>query len=513
MPDLYAYQHIAVQWLRQRSKAILALDQGLGKTAVSATEAIAPVFVICPATLKINWAREFAMWRPELKVNVISKASETADLTADVNVINYDIVGKVTPPPFTTLICDESHYLKSPTAKRTKFCVALIKHASRVRLLSGTPVVNRPIELYATLRAIGGTKLDYINFGRRYCAGWQTPWGSFDVSGASNIEELYGTLKEYLYRVTKATALPELPEKTYRIIEFDISLSPKEKQLIKTAIAKPDHPIPFEAIPDIMKLNAQKKLPLAIEHIRTVLQHEQKVVVFAWHSATIDALQDALAEYGCVKVVGGMSHKDRQASVDEFQSGAARVFLGNTKAAGVGLTLTAANYVIFVETPWAPADLHQAADRCHRIGQKNHVQVDVLTLEKSIDSMQLHAILGKTTIVNNLIKENVVNHSELKSRIDAIAHELTLLSQQIENESMPAPAPAPAPTTDAKSKSKSKPKEITIDDVRSIVREILANDESKGMIKVKTVLDQFQATRLSDLSASKYSDFLSALSN
>lgn len=499
-PALYNYQREAVSWLAARPKAFLALDQGLGKTCVSCVDAVAPVLVICPATLKINWAREFAMWRPDLKVQVIGNAKESIDRTCDVHIVNYDIVHKVQLAEHNTLICDESHYLKSMTAKRTKFCAKLVKSAPRVRLLSGTPVVNRPIELYPMLRAIGGTKLDYINFGRRYCAGWQTPWGSFDVSGASNLEELYTRLKDVMHRVTKETALPELPPKTYRIVEFDLALSSKEKQLIASMIEKPKYTVPFEAIPDILKLNAERKLPLVIEHIKNVLQHEQKVVVFGWHSDIISALYDALHEtYGCVKVVGGVSQVKRQEAVDEFQRGDARVFLGNIRAAGVGLTLTAANYVIFAETTWTPAELHQAADRCHRIGQSRHVQVDILTIEKSIDAMQLHSILRKTKIINQIIIEESMDYKRLAAIADELSKFVAELSQ---TEEQPAPPPPPPPV---------EKKKLTLDDLRLAARDFLAVDESRYTVLVK-LLEQFSCTRLSELPTDKYEDFLTQLS-
>ncbi len=519
MYKLYTYQKEAIAWLSSRSKAFLALDQGLGKTCVSCTDAIAPALVICPATLKINWAREFALWRPELKVQVIGSAKDQIDPSFDVHVINYDIVHKVALPSYKTLICDESHYLKSMDAKRTKFCSKLVKSTERVRLLSGTPVVNRPIELYPMLRAIGATKLDYINFGRRYCAGWQTPWGSFDVSGASNLEELYTRMKDVMYRVTKETALPELPAKTYRIIEFDLALSSAEKKLLKELIAAPKHKVPFEAIPDILKLNSLRKLPLVIEHIKNVLQHENKVVVFGWHSDIITALYEALNDiYGCVKVVGGVSQSKRQEAVDEFQKGEARVFLGNIRAAGVGLTLTAANYVIFAETTWTPAELHQAADRCHRIGQTNHVQVDILTIERSIDAMQLHSILDKTGIINQVVKEETMKVS--KDRLLEIAAELQALTEELQNMGVgaePKDEPKAEPKAEpVKAKAKAEPKaepvkeKLKLDDVRRIARESItkANGESGHVV---AALSTFCVDRLSELNPNDYEAFIAKL--
>ena len=392
---------------------------------------------------------------------------------------------------------DECHYAKSATAKRTKACVKLIRSIPRVRLLSGTPVVNRPIELFALLKAIGGTKLDYINFGRRYCAGWTTPWGSFDVSGASRLEELYDKLSNSMLRVTKETALPQLPPKTYRIVELDLPITAQEKKLLRSDIDRPVHDIPFQAIADIQKLNAQRKLPLAVEHIKNVLEHVQNDVIFGWHTEIINTLADSLHDYG-VRVITGSTPKDaRQNAVDDFQNKKARVFIGNIKAAGVGITLTAASYVVFIETTWTPADLHQASDRCHRIGQKEHVQVDVLTISKSIDSMQLHSILDKTDIINQLVKEDAVENSQLvkiAKQLEHIAHELI--------ESCMEPEAAPL-------KPKTKPRDFSLDDLRTMAK--MRIDTDGNMDAVKAALAELKAEKLSALPKDQYSSFVQLL--
>ena len=148
--NLYPHQVQAVQWLGQRPKAILALDMGLGKTCVSALDLVKPALVVCPASLKLNWQRELKMWRPDLSVQVIKSPKDTIkDL--DVTIINYDILQKVDLPSVSTLIVDEAHYAKNYKAKRTKVLMQLIKAAPNVSLLTGTPIVNRPIELWTLL--------------------------------------------------------------------------------------------------------------------------------------------------------------------------------------------------------------------------------------------------------------------------------------------------------------------------------------------------------------------------
>ena len=501
--NLYTYQRDAVTWLAARPKAFLALDQGLGKTAVACTDMQFPALVVCPTTLKINWSRELQMWRPGSTSQIIDGSTKVIDPNIDLTIINYDILHKFDlPPVYQTLVIDECHYAKSATAKRTKACVKLIRSIPRVRLLSGTPVVNRPIELFALLKAIGGTKLDYINFGRRYCSGWTTPWGSFDVSGASRLEELYEKLSNYMLRVTKETALPELPAKTYRIVELDLPLSMQEKKLLRQDIDRPVHEIPFQAIADIQKLNAQRKLPLAIEHIKNILEHTQSVVIFAWHTEIIDSLAEALKDYGVVVITGSTPKQVRQDAVDEFQTNQASVFIGNIKAAGVGITLTAASNVVFVETTWTPADLHQASDRCHRIGQKEHVQVDILTISKSIDSMQLHSILDKTDIINQLVKEDAVEKSQLLK----IAKQLEDIAGQLIEECM---EPEDPPVTAAKLDPKLLAKPLTLDDLRVLAKTRI--DKDGDMDAVKAALAELKADKLSSLTKDQYSAFAKLL--
>ena len=504
--QLYNYQRDAVTWLAARPKAFLALDQGLGKTAIACTDMHFPALVVCPTTLKINWSRELQMWRPGSTFQIIDGSTKVIDHSADLTIINYDILHKfILPTAYQTLVIDECHYAKSATAKRTKACVRLIRSIPRVRLLSGTPVVNRPIELFALLKAIGGTKLDYINFGRRYCAGWTTPWGSFDVSGASRLEELYDKLSDFMLRVTKESALPELPPKTYRIVELDLPIIAQEKKLLRNDIDRPVHAIPFEAIADIQKLNAQRKLPLAIEHIKNVLEHVQNVVIFAWHTDIINSLADSLHDYGVRVITGSTPKQARQDAVDDFQNKKARVFIGNIKAAGVGITLTAASYVVFVETTWTPADLHQASDRCHRIGQKEHVQVDVLTISKSIDSMQLHSILDKTDIINQLVKEDAVEKSELVK----IAKQLEAIADQLIESCMEPEAAPLQPKPESKPEPKPESKPLTLDDLRALAKTRI--DKDGNMDTVKAALAELKADKLSALTKDQYSSFVQLL--
>ena len=427
--NLYPHQVQAVQWLSQRPKAILALDMGLGKTGVSSLDLSVPALVVCPASLKLNWQAELKMWRPELSVQVVRSPKDPIK-GLDVTIVNYDILGKLDLPKPVTLIVDEAHYIKNYKAKRTKLLMSLIKTTTNVSLLTGTPIVNRPIELWTLLYSIGATKLGYFEFGMRFCAGWKTPWDTYDFSGSSRKAELIKVLEPFMMRMTKAECI-DLPSKSYRVIALDLPVDKREKQFSQDQIDKPDS-IPFEAISDIRRLNAERKLDQSISYIKDCLEQVDKVVVFAHHTHIIDGLVDAFKDYAPVMVTGAVKNEDRHAAVQTFQNDPkCRVFVGNIKAAGVGLTLTAASHVIFVEAPWSPSDLQQAADRCHRIGQQDNVTIDLLTITGSIDEIILHKILTKMDVIDSVIKESTdMNEKLIAAKLRELAELFDLVEQE-----------------------------------------------------------------------------------
>lgn len=505
---LYPHQVKAVDWLRQRPKAILALDMGLGKTCVSALDLVKPALVVCPASLKLNWQRELGMWRPDLTVQVIRSPKDQLN-GSDVTVINYDILKKVEVPRVNTLIVDEAHYAKNYKAQRTKVLMQLIKVTPNVSLLTGTPIVNRPIELWTLLYSIGATKLGYFEFGMRYCAGWRTPWNTYDFTGSSRHVELVGLLKPYMLRMTKAECI-DLPSKTYRIIELDLPVDKREKTFDRSQIDKPDS-IPFEAISDIMKLNAERKLPDAITYIKDVLESVDKVVVFAHHIHIIDQLMDALVDFKPVKVTGSVKTDDRQIAVDSFQTDPkCRVFIGNIKAAGVGLTLTAASHVIFVEASWSPADIQQAADRCHRIGQKDNVTVDLLTISGSIDSLVLHSVLTKMDVIDRVIKESKMNQTLIAQKLRELADLFDEQSLTIIKEAQP---PKPVPSKPIKTVQAVEPAQIelelptvpktTLDDLRQGMAELIGAGKRD---KVLSILSGLGVKKVSDIAEDKFEE-------
>lgn len=507
---LLPYQSQAIRWLTSRPMAFLALEQGLGKTIVASVEAQTPILVVCPASLKFNWLDELNKWRPELKVQVIRKASDTIDTTADAHIINYDILTRVELPQAKTLIADECHYAKSHKASRTKALSKLIRKTQRVRLLSGTPAPNRPIELWPLLYAIRVTKLGWMEFGFRYCAGWKTPWNSYDFTGASRLDELYALLEPVMLRLTKAQVLPQLPPKQYKVIELDLPVDKREKALNIEDIERSPHNVAFEALADILHMNAQRKLPLAIQHIKDTLESENKVVIFANHTDIIDDLASALDKYGVVTLTGKTPQAQRQVVVKQFQTDpATRVFIGNIKAAGVGHTLTAASRVIFVECSWSPADIEQCTDRCHRIGQADHVIAEILTIHRSIDAQILHSAISKLEVISQIIKESkMTNKAELRNllvkALEIIDAE-TVSPDPIVTETF---APLEQLGLDDKGQPKETAPEATLDNVRDSLAKLIAAGKRTD---ASSILKSVGAAKISEVKPEDYNTVVAAV--
>jgi SWI/SNF-related matrix-associated actin-dependent regulator 1 of chromatin subfamily A len=405
---LRPYQIEGVEKILKLGRDVLLADEpGLGKT-VQVAEVVnrtrpAGVRVVCPASLRLNWARELEVWltfRP-----------------AAVEIMSYEAVvsAKDALAEVDLLVFDEAHYLKNPDAKRTRKCLAL---AAKKRLfLTGTPVVNRPMDLYPMLNAMG-LAVSRVDYGKRYCDGFlqvvkwnprtrrpmRTVW---NFSGASNVEELSALLKsKCMVRRTKAEVLSELPAKTRQVVELDIPLS-ATPEAVRTAVypdfasadaagVSPD--VAFRDLSAVRLETALHKLPHVIAYIQDLLEEEEKLVVFAWHREVIDALAASLPR--AVKLHGGMSDRAKDRAVRDFQTGDARVFVGQITAAGTGITLTAADTAVFAEIDWVPGNVTQAEDRLHRIGQSNPVRIIHLVQAGSVDCRMVRALVAKQEVID-----------------------------------------------------------------------------------------------------------------
>jgi len=423
---------------------------GLGKT-IQALAYLAlhpehrPAVVVCPASLKLNWKREAEAWletgdRIEIvsggKVHELTKSHE---LRAGIVIINYDILKKWLPElkriQPEILILDESHSVKNKKAARSKAAKELAAVTPHKILLTGTPVLNRPAELWNQLQIIDPAEFPdrrFFNWHLRYAAAHKIKIGSkpdpanpgkwcdrtaWDFSGASNLEELAQSLKTIMIRRTKDQVLPELPAKRRSTIlipidnrkEYDKAdnafLEWMAEQNGAEVAERASHVEQLAKIEYLRQIAIHGKMKQAIAWIENFLDSGEKLVVFATHKATVHALE---REYGtmAVKIDGSVSSEKRQAAVDKFQNDPdTKLFIGNIKAAGVGITLTAASNVAFLELDWTPALLEQAEDRCHRIGQPNAVNIYYLLAENTIDVSIAAMLERKRGVIDQITEE------------------------------------------------------------------------------------------------------------
>lgn len=346
--------------------------------------------VVAPASVKFSWKLEAEKWT-RMSCEVIDSKTDLAKIRPETRIwiINYDILKKhyeqLSKIRFDCMIGDECQLIKSTKALRTKAFRAISRHIPAIILLSGTPLLSRPSELFSLLNIVDPATWDnFYDFARRYCNAHQTRWG-LDTSGVSNPEELHARIKGYFIRRNKDEVLKELPPKTF--IDVPVKLDPDTAK--RYALAASDLAIflrqysgkqPAQIAKtlsaekltkkNVLRLiNALGKIDIAIELIESVIDAGEKVLVFSSFIEPLDKLKEHFKDKA-VMITGTTDVKDREEVVRVFQNDPnVPVFLGGIRSAGVGITLTAASNVIFLDFPWNPADYQQAQDRVHRPGQ------------------------------------------------------------------------------------------------------------------------------------------------
>jgi len=402
---------------------------GLGKTV----QALAYIvhqkhkksLVICPASVKFVWEDEINKWT-DLKSLVIGPKSVLTPDTIDkydVFIINYDLLKRFLKFIFIKwdcVICDEFHYIKNIKAQRTKFVKALAKKAKSILLLSGTPFLNRPVELFNGLNLMDPAVWnDWFIYTKRYCNGHQTRWG-WDSKGATNIDELQKKISRYFLRRTKDEVLKDLPQK--RFITYPVELEKKfsdEYRMAQTSFKEYLRDVKKKDDVDARSIQASKLVKLnelrqissngkvwALKEIaQSILDAGEKTVIFSAYNHPLEELKKYF-EDEAVLLTGKTKAEDRKEIVEKFQTDDnVKIFLGGIKSGGVGITLTAASNVIFLDFSWTPADHLQAIDRIHRIGQTaKHITVYQLVCKGTIDEYITKTLGKKQEIFNQLIE-------------------------------------------------------------------------------------------------------------
>lgn len=446
--DYLPYQRAGIAYAQAHKDTLYGDEMGLGKTiqaigTVNADPTARSVLVICPASLKLNWKKEFTKWDTKGLTFEVIKPTTKKFPSADVVITNYELLSKWQQPIrdriWNTLIVDEAHYIKNPKAQRTQEIFGRKKErrkemndgtiqvtpplppiqAERRLFLTGTPIVNRPKELWPLIQALDpdGLGHNFMKYALRYCAAFQGRFG-WDFSGASNLDELQEILRgKFMVRRLKMDVLKELPPKRRQVLVLECGdslkeLLEKEKKTYEQyseLLKEGDFETPaFADMSRVRKEVAVAKIPFIVEHLQGALEELDKVCVFVHHYEVVDALRDAFRD-SAVHIDGRSKNEDRDAAVTRFQTDPnCKVFIGTIRAAGVGITLTASSTVIFGELDWVPGNVSQAEDRCHRIGQTDTVFIRHLVLESSLDERMAQIIVEKQEIIDKALDKEPV---------------------------------------------------------------------------------------------------------
>ena len=440
----YEYQREGICFGLENKRIIIGDEPGLGKTLQSIgivdTANAYPCLVICPSSLKINWQREFEKFTNKSAIVLDNNVRTTWGylLTMGVHqvaIVNYeslrkffvwdikggkqfrlkDVVFNPQIQAFKSIIIDESHRVKDPSAQQTIFTKGLSVGKDWCILLSGTPVVNRPEDLIAQLSIMSrlGEFGGRAKFMADYCTDPKDKTATPAVPLSVLSKQLYDTC---MIRREKAKVLPQLPDKTRVDLYVEINnaneyylaandLAEYLREYTECTDSEIRRKMRMEALVKFMTLRSlatKGKIAQAVDFIRTFLDSGKKLIVFCSLHEIVDELQKAFPR--AVTVTGRDSAVNKQASVDAFQNNPdVNLIICSIKAAGVGLTLTASSDVAFVELAWTYADCCQCEDRAHRIGQKDNVTCYYLLGRGTIDHTIYSLIHRKKSIANEIM--------------------------------------------------------------------------------------------------------------
>jgi SWI/SNF-related matrix-associated actin-dependent regulator 1 of chromatin subfamily A len=418
---------------------------------------IKSVLIICPNNVKINWRNELERFKTRNLSVGIATPKEFPE--TDIVITNYDLLKKyhnqLRAKTWDAIVVDESHFIKNPKAIRTiqiigkknKNVWVIPPINSPIRIaLSGTPFLNRPIELYPVLHWLDPKVYDnFFKFGIRYANGHKGQWG-WDFSGYSNLTELQQKLRStVMIRRKKSEVLTDLPPKIRQVIEMplpdndgNLALFLKEREVyeqcmeelykLKEAVElakisdnqedyhnalsklRESQSIAFNKMAKARHDTAVLKMPILADHIKEVLEgNEGKIVVFAHHHDAINILANEFKGM-CSILTGEHDIEEKDEAVTKFVTDPdCRLFIGSIHAAGIGLNRLqlASSHAIFAELDWTPAWITQCEDRLHRIGQKDSVLVQHYVLEGSIDALIAKKIVSKQNISDKALDKGL----------------------------------------------------------------------------------------------------------
>lgn len=430
--ELFDYQKVGRDFLSSRATACLWDEPGLGKSFQSLAAAVKlgakDVNIICPASVRMVWRAECEKLGLDGRI-----VTEKKYVGNGIQIFSYEAAsGKLFEDIYSNkgdmLIVDEGHYLKGFNSRNVKNpktgriekhpplrvekifgrqCDrrgSLSEKVTSVWSLTGTPMPNNPSELWPTIHALfpdaimkkDGTPMGYWDFVYKYCVTVDNGFGT-QITGGKNLNDLRDRLRGRILRRKKADVLKDLPEIRYYMLPVEGNLrgiDVEQSEVITECLRNPE---PMEHLRKIAGHVASLRRITGMAKVDSVIKWVEesgfkKVVLFAYHTDVINGLRKL---EGSVYIDGSCTQAQREKAVRDFQEGDAKVFIGQINAAGTGITLTAANVLMFVETSWVPAENKQAADRIHRIGQKDSCLVYFASIPKSVDEDIIKVIKRK----------------------------------------------------------------------------------------------------------------------
>ena len=434
-----SHQKEAIEKLVGSKRFILADDMGLGKTTstiIGALETGAKkILIICPASLKINWEREIKNYTDRSVYICEGKKYSTDE---DFTIVNYDILKNFYDPKdkenselvktkYDLVILDEAHMVSNAQAQRTKIINNFVKDIKQVWLLTGTPMTSRPINYYNLLNIIESpVAQNWMAYAIRYCQGYQFRAGNrkvWNVTGASNLEELRDRTSKQILRRLKEEVL-DLPEKIITPVylrtssrEYKDLMGEYYEWLKNKKEESSSLTIQFTKLMKVRKVIANEKVKDTIEFAQNIIDQGKKVIIFTNFTDTLQLIHNHFGKES-VYLDGSCNKVQRQYAVDQFQDNEKiKVFVGNLKAAGVGLTLTSAEVVIMNDLSFVPAEHAQAEDRAYRYGQKNNVLVYYPIFENTIEGVVYDILNTKKKIIGTVMGDEVTESLDVVEEI------------------------------------------------------------------------------------------------
>ncbi|XP_019060382.1 DNA annealing helicase and endonuclease ZRANB3 isoform X5 [Fukomys damarensis] len=440
--------------LRRDGRCMVADEMGLGKTIQAIAIAYFyreewPLLIVVPSSLRYPWIEEIEKWIPELEpeeINVIQNKTDFWRIsTSKVTVLGYGLlttgaetlIDALNNQNFKVVIVDESHYMKSRTATRSKILLPVIQKARRAVLLTGTPALGRPEELFMQIEALFPQKFGtWTDYSKRYCNAHIRYFGKrpqWDYRGASNLNELHQLLSDIMIRRLKTEVLTQLPPKIRQRIPFDLppliakelKNSFEEWENLMRAPNRSGTETVMGLITHIFKQTAIAKAGAVKDYIKMMLQNDSlKFLVFAHHLSMLQACTEAVIENKTryIRIDGSVLSSERIHLVNQFQKDPdTRVAILSIQAAGQGLTFTAASHVVFAELYWDPGHIKQAEDRAHRIGQCTSVNIHYLIANGTLDTFMWGMLNRKAQVTGSTLngrKEQLQAEEDDKEKWD-----------------------------------------------------------------------------------------------